>query len=262
MEYRRETTFRQLEAARGRLQMVSERLRQALSNWEKCKESALLAQAALNNISDEQQIEELRPICEEAQTTLTGASSILFRLQGRFAKLDRSVQRRDASFAQSQLLEFIRSDRYPSTPLTFANAMAGLPVVRWRQSMDRCLSIKDGATHGLTYKHFLIVETVLRDSASNAEETVERMKVRLLQPKKSDAKTCNALAENWYFLRLAIEFVLQGVRPQEDEMPYRVFAEYQRRCGRQSALDVLLKEREVLITPAYLKERRDSGTPK
>jgi hypothetical protein len=259
MDYRRETTFSQLEASRKRFTTVFEKLKEAQSNWEKCRENASLARSAFENIADLRKREELKPICEETEAAFAEANRTLFQLQTRLAWMDRAVQQREASFSQTQLLEFIASDRYTSTPLTFANAMAGLPVIRWRQSIDRCLSLKDGAEPGLIYRQFLAVAEVLTQRESDSENPAELMKARILQAKRSDIKTFNPLAENWYFLRRAFEFVLNEIRPPEDQLPYRVFAEFQRRCGHQGALDVLLKEKEVLTTPAYVKERRESG---
>jgi len=65
----------------------------------------------------------------------------------------------------------------------------------------------------------------------------------------------NALAENWYFLRCSIETAFQGEGLRDEELPFRIFAEYQQRFGCQSELDILLAEKEVLTTRAYVKER-------
>jgi len=260
LEYRRETNFSELQATRKRFQEASGKLREAHSNWTQCKEPAELAQSLLSKISDAQQREELRTICQETESSLAAASKALLQVRARSTQLERAVLQREASFAQSELLEFIQSDRYESTPLTFANAMAGLPAIRWRQSMDRCLSLEVGASCGYTYARFLIVGAALNHPAVNAEEAIERMKARLLQAKGQDVFPCNALAENWYFLRCAIESVFAAPGPAERAIPYRIFAEYQRRFSIQSALEILAARREILSTPAYIKERHRIGT--
>jgi len=260
LEYLRETTFHRLQATRTQFEEVSGKLREAHLNWTKYKETVRLAQLALRDASDEQTREKLRPFCQETEATLAQANRTLNQLQTRQNLLESALRQREASFAQSQLLDFIRSDRYSSTPMSFANAMAGLPLIHWRQSMDRCQKLKDGATNGVVYRRFQIVADVLMRSAANAEEAIEGMNARLIQAKGRDVATLNELAENWYFLRRAIESVFQAERPPKEALPYRVFAEYQRLMGCQSPLDVLLKEKKIIETPAYVKDRKRAST--
>lgn len=255
-EYRRETIFSQLQAARKRLQLVSGKLRQAHSNWKRCKDAADLAQLALRQIGDRQDRKELRLICQEAETALAQTDKVMMQLKSRSILLERVVQQREAAFAQSEVLDFIRSDRYASSPLSFANAMAGLPTVHWRQSMARCLSLEDGVSHGLNYRRFQVVADVMKHPAANADEAIERMKARLLQARGRDVKPLNALAENWHFLRSAIESVFQTERLHKEALPYRVYAEFQNRLSNQGAADILLAEKESITTPAFVKERR------
>jgi hypothetical protein len=127
--------------------------------------------------------------------------------------------------------------------------------------MDRCTRLKDVAPCGSTYQQFLFVAAELKRSSLNPGETVERVKARLLQAKEPEVRLCNPLAERWYFLRCAIESEFTEIRPPKDEIPYRVFAEYQRRFSCQTARDVLLSEKAVLTTPVYAKYRRESATP-
>jgi hypothetical protein len=101
----------------------------------------------------------------------------------------------EAAFAQSQLLDFIRSDRYTSTPLAFANIMAGLPIVHWRQSMTCCLCFQDGAREGITYYRFLTVAEVMKRSPANGQKAVERMKTRLAEAKGQDEKILKELKD-------------------------------------------------------------------
>lgn len=260
--YRRETTFPQLEAARKRLQRLSTKVRDAQANWTKRKDSAGLGQSAFGSTFDPQKREELLPICQETEEALAQAKKTFDQLQHRWIQLERALRRREASFGQSELLDFIQSDRYTSSPLSFANAMAGLPALHWRQSMDRCLSFQDGASHGLTYRWFQVVADVMKHPAANPKEAIERIRARLLQAKGLDVKPLNALAENWHFLRCAIEAAFQGERQPEGALPYRIFAEYQRRFGCQSQMDILLAAREAITTAAYLKERSNQTQPK
>ena len=153
------------------------------------------------------------------------------------------------------MLDFIRSRRYRSTPLNFANALAGLPHIHWRQSMALCVRLGDDVYHGPTYIQFLIVAKTLKHRSACVEDSFERMKTRLLKAKGEDIGLLNMLAENWYFLRRAIETIFQGEQVPEEAFPYRVFAEYQRRTASKRELDAVLAEREIVTTPAYAKWR-------
>lgn len=261
IEYPQETTFSQLQAVRKRFEEVSSNLRKAHSNWKKCKETAELAQSALSNTRDPQKSEELLPIRQGAEAELAQAHKTLNQLQTRWGRQETALRQRGAAFAQSELIAFIRSDRYASTPLDFANAMAGLPHIHWRQSMDRCLSFQDGASNGLIYRRFQIIANVLRHPAAYAEEAIQRMNARLVEARGQDVIPLNALAEGWYFLRCAIESVFNDEHQPKEALPYRIFAEYQRRSECQSPLDNLQAKKEVITTPAFVKERRRISTP-
>ncbi len=256
LEYRRETTFPQLLAARKRLDELSDKLRATKYIWERCKESSELVQPTLKNLGETQGRQEMQTLCQETVTASAQAWKSLNQHQTRWKPLENAVRLRQAAFAQSELLKFIRRDRYASTPLNFANAMAGLPTIHWRQSMARCLSFQEGALKGLNYRRFQFIAEVTKQKALTAEEAVERMKAHLLHAKGPDVKPCNALAENWYFLRCAIESVFRGGCPPEDALPFRILADYQTRSQTQSPLDTLQKQREIITTPAFVKERR------
>ena len=107
---------------------VFRELRKAQQSWERCKDSARLAQSALTIAYDAQKREALRPILEEMEIALARAYRKFSQLQLRLKGLQEAIRRREASFAQSQLLDFIRSDRYSSTPLHFANVLSYLSI--------------------------------------------------------------------------------------------------------------------------------------
>jgi hypothetical protein len=150
LEYRRETTFSQLEFARDSLKRASVNLKDAQALWAKCKELFELAQRALKKESDPQTHSEIEGKFQEIETAFRQAEKRFGQAQIRRMLIGRVVLQREAAFAQSELLKFILSDRYKSTPLTFANAMAGLPIIRWRYSTERCRKFQDRLSRGLT----------------------------------------------------------------------------------------------------------------
>jgi hypothetical protein len=260
LESRGEINFDQPQTDRKRFHEILLKLKEAQSDREKCKESAELAQSVLGKTRDVRKCEELHLICQETEAALAQANKTLNQFQTRWMRMERALRQQEAAFAQAEILKFIKSERYASTPVNFANAMAGLPAITWRQSLLRCAHFQNGASHGLIYKRFLIVKEVFKHPAASVQEAVERMKTRLLQAKGQDVEPLNALAENWYFLRCAIETAFKVEHYPEDALPYRIFAEYQRRSECQNLLDTLQAEKEVITTSAFLKERRRIGT--
>jgi hypothetical protein len=192
---------------------------------------------------------------EERKIALSKAYTNLNHRQSETMDLRKTIQRVETTFAQAEVLDFIRSDRYSSTPLNFANALAGLPHIHWRQSMTRRTRFEHGARHGLTYTQFLIVAKTLKHHSVSTEEATERMKTRLLKAKGNDVGLLNTLAENWYFLRSAIEAVVPGSHSPPQKLPYRIFEEYQRRIASRDALEIVRADKENMTTPAYVKWR-------
>jgi len=261
MEYRGETTINQLQSERKRFQEFFLKLKEAQSNREKCKNSADLAQMTLSKTHGVHKCEELRTFCQETDTALTQANKTLDQLQSHREKLERALRQCEAAFAQAEIMKFIQSERYASTPINFANAMAGLPAITCRQSALRCAGFNNSSSHGLAYRQFLIVEKVFKYPATDVQEAVERMKEHLLKAKGREVEPLNALAENWYILRCAIEEVFQAERFPLEALPFRIIAEYQRRSESQSGLKTLRAASEVITTPAFVKERRRISTP-
>jgi hypothetical protein len=255
------TTARGLRKLRKQSAELSLQRRKAHYSWVKCKESAERARTAIRSAQGPQASEELRTIGAGLDADLEVARATLHELEIRSGAIASDIEHREAWFAQSELLRFIGSDRYASTPLNFANAMAGLPVITWRQSMERCNRFQDGASLGWNYRQFLIVADVAKHLAANPEEAIEQMKACLRQAKGADVEPCNPLAKNWYFLRCAMESVFKAEHPPKEALPYRIFAEYQRRLAHRSQTDTVLAEREVITTPAFVKERRRLCTP-
>jgi hypothetical protein len=162
------------------------------------------------------------------------------RAKTSYDALQTDLEQEEAYFAQSELLAFINSRKYAFNPLSFASAMAGLPYISWRQSRDRCAEFEDQPLPGMNYRMFLIVERACAKPFSGAEEVIERIKAYLQQSQGADKEACQMLRDNWYFLRLAIPSAFAIEQDSTGDLPYRIFAEYQKRVENQSKLDMTL----------------------
>ena len=161
-----------------------------------------------------------------------------------FDALSGDLEQQEAYFVRSELLAFINSRKYAFNPLSFASAMAGLPYISWRQSCDRCAEFQEQPLPGIKHRMFLIVERACAEPFSGAEEVIERIKAHLQQSQRADKDACQMLRDNWHFLRLAISSADSSKRTSAADLPYRIFAEYQKRVENQTKLDVALARKE------------------
>ena len=89
-------------------------------------------------------------------------------------------------------------------PLGFANAMAGLPFVEWRQSSTRCARFAKPIS-GLVYQQFLIVATALRNCPRSRKDILRNIKA---EPRKSPKQSALAHAElrrKWLYMLRSVE---------------------------------------------------------
>lgn len=179
------------------------------------------------------------------QRRYTAAQTRVDDLRARIDTSENSLRAKGAYVAQAGLLDFIESKRYTLSPLSFANAMAGLPFISWRQSASRCVKIRATHAFGNIFELFLELERALTDSPETAKLALEQVKTHLKKSKRQSEYTTQTLREEWYYLRVAIETAYSR-KPPKDAIPYRVFAEYRRRSSSRSQLDQVLAKEEHL----------------
>jgi len=201
------------------------------------------AQGALRNTPSDERLETL---CEERQAQCDSAAHRQQALTCELEQIRGHVRRQQAYIAQSDVLAFVSSNRYEINPLNTANALAGLPFINWRTSAQRCSKRAACHPHKFQYELFRRVERALGNpSPQTPEQALERMKECLLGNKHRDDSSVQRLKEEWYFLRCAIQHAFENGL-EKGAMPYRVFAEYQRRTSRRDAYDLVMQEEEQL----------------
>lgn len=166
-------------------------------------------------------------------------------LQVRIDVMENDLRRQRAFIAQTGLLDFIRSERYTLSPMSYANAMAGLPFITWRQSVSRCLKAKASHPFLNIYELFLEVQRALNGPPQTAELAMEQAKLHLKKSKQKREYSIQILREEWYYLRVAIE-AAYSQKPPRSAIPFRVFAEYRRRTSCRSQLDQFMAKEECL----------------
>ena len=148
----------------------------------------------------------------------------------------------------SQLLDFLRSvDRYGVKPLTMANALAGLPTMRWRQSYSRCARMPYQQHTGVSYRVLnVILKLRKRKPWDTKESLIDFFRAQLPKLPKKLEYTRDFLRENMRDLRLAIEECL-NVEHDAGAFPYVLTSIFMRNTRNQkSPLERILAEQEKL----------------
>ena len=187
----------------------------------------------------------MKRLLESYQRRCVAAKARVEDLRTRIDAAENGLREHGAYVAQSELLDFMGSQRYTLSPLSFANAMAGLPFITWRQSASRCVKTKAGHAFLNIYEQFLDVERALIGPPQTAKLAIEQAKAHLRKGKRQRKNSTKTLKEEWYYLRLAIASAYSR-KPPKDAIPYRVFAEYRRRSSARSQLDQVMEKEERL----------------
>jgi hypothetical protein len=119
--------------------------------------------------------------------------------------LDIKVRDQEAYVSRTELLNYLHSGRYAVNPQNLANALAGVPRMRWRQSFTRCSTMPFNRPR-LEYAVFEAISEVWSRRSEDFEEVpVEFFRAGLLRLSKKIGYTRQFLCERWHDLKLAIE---------------------------------------------------------
>jgi hypothetical protein len=169
------------------------------------------------------------------------------RLSAEEKELGKKCSDQEAYIYASQLLDFLRSDeRYGVKPLSIANALAGLPTMRWRQSYSRCARMP----YQEPRLHYQVLNVILklwkRRPGDSKDSLIEFFRTQLLKLPKKLGYTRDFLWENLRDLRLAIDECL-SVDHDLGEVPYALVSVFMRNTRTQkNSVERILAEQEKL----------------
>lgn len=209
---------------------------------------------------------ELQRLCLEAANALSQASEtenaaiqaelvrrihVLKQHEGRFdAKtpeciaLEKQVRDGEVYLYCSELLNFLQSEgkrKRAITPLNLANALAGVPYMRWRQSETRCSKMLADAFAQHPYAVFQLIERLFRRiGAKRRKSLLGAFQAELLKLPKNDYYPRDSICEQWRDLSLAVEEVSKS-KHQSGFIPYAITSAFLRNVSRQkTSLDNVL----------------------
>ena len=142
------------------------------------------------------------------------------RLTAEERALDKKSQDQAAFVYAWELLDFLRRvDRYGIKPISIANALAGLPRMRWRQSYARCSQMPPQEAR-FQYRVLNVVLKLWKRRPTDSKESLTLFfKSQLPKLPKKLGYTRDFLLQNWHDLKSAIEVCL-STEQNEGEVPY------------------------------------------
>jgi hypothetical protein len=259
-----------IRALRQQIGKLAEAARKACDKQQRTTELLRQAQMAVSHGSKENLKifkQELARCGRQARRARKRYSA----LRHEFDRLRAELEQVEAAYAQSELLKAIRSRvlkdesarirRYAYVPLNLADAMAGLPYMGWRQSAFRCyredmrqvrLRPKERqkerrcrVANGLWYTIFRMLQGVIEPQKSAAKITSDLERSIAGRNKKQERHVQDFLAENWLFLKRAIQAEYKA-DSYSKSLPFRIHAALQKQIQSQSLEDQVLRERERL----------------
>ena len=191
-------------------------------------------------------VDTVREEITRQQEALIQIQTDINRLTTEERDLDKKSSDQEAYVYASELLDFLQSGRYALNPQSVANALAGLPRMRWRQSHLRCSRMELNQPR-LHYQVLGVVRKMWKQRPGESKESlIEFFKAQLPKLPKKLGYTRDFLLENWRDLKLAIEECLNS-NHEDGEAPYVLTSILMRNNRSQkSSLDLVLAKQEKL----------------
>lgn len=165
--------------------------------------------------------------------------------------LEKQVRDGEVYLYCSELLNFLRSEgkrKRAVTPLNLANALAGLPYMRWRQSEARCSKMPANPFVQYPCAVVQIIERLLpRIRAKRGKSLADDFRAELLKLPKKDAYPRDSICQQWRDFRMAVEEVSKS-QNQSGSFPYVITSAFLRSVSRpKTSVDNVLDAQERLI---------------
>ena len=198
---------------------------------------------------------ERREAIDVVTAELTARTAKLKKLQSRSRKMNSEseslrmeLKNLGACYAETEVFKLIQSRNYRLTPQTFANAMAGLPYIGWRQSLKRCAKIPLGLKPSGLYCVFEAVRYILNrvpyPLAKNDPLELFEKGISTLPKRGNYLFPQEYLLKNWIHLKKALKNTWKS-RLHPGELPHRITAAFEESMRHPpTVLERLLAEKE------------------
>jgi hypothetical protein len=164
--------------------------------------------------------------------------------------LDIRVRNEEAYWYSSELLDFLHSPRSALNPLSLANALVGLPIMKWRQSCDRASSLPDEWVVRLPYLVVCAISLICKRWDGEFQPAPTKFfgdQLAKLPRNHREAREC--FSHNWHDLRLAIEECRKSDHPRPF-IPYAISSAFMRNLHREKSFSERLLDSRETFSPS------------
>ena len=209
------------------------------------------AQKALAQAHSGERQEAIDVVTAELKTRtekLKKLQSRLKKMNSERESLRAELKNLGSCYAETEVFKLIKSRNYRFTPKTFANAMAGLPYIGWRQSRKRCAKIPLRLKPSGLYCVFEAVRYILnRASRPLAESDLFELFEKGIStlPKRGNYRFAQEyLLKNRIHLNKALKNTWKS-RLHRGELPHRITVAFEESMRHPpTVLERLLEEKE------------------
>ncbi len=241
-------TSKSLNDKRRRCRALNESAQSAHESMEKCYRSFEPALRISTTQYSESEREVIDEKIRERARALAHAGAEYIAIKARQKDMDRELQDCEAHFARAEFVRFCRNNRYRLTTLHTANALAGLPYMGWRRSIQRCRTEKPASSNGGTIQVFNTIKRIVQ-SCPRKSGLIKHAEKYLRNPVRvgSNSYGVSELQQKWFYLRWSIKTVLEtGMRTRD--LPFAIAREYDKRKNHPSNVDLLFEGEERIVS--------------
>jgi hypothetical protein len=231
----------------SKLDIKTQRMRAEFGDLQRlCQEADRALEGAATEVKEAIQVEVKR-----RQGRMQRADDDIKAVEEEYRYLDKSVRDKEAYLYSSELLDFLSGRRYAIEPLNLANALAGLPEMKWRQSFSRCSEFHDEHLERFSYRVFRAIDLLWNRRGNEFEEApIEFFRTEILKRSNFDTVVEKSLCGNWRDLRLAIT-ECWNTKQQSSHVPYAISSVYLERLNRlKSDADRVAESCEAVPCPS------------
>jgi hypothetical protein len=167
-------------------------------------------------------------------------------------KLKKLLSRQEASFGRSELLEFVKNNRFEKSLLNFAQAMAGLPDYGWLHSIRKCSAALRDQPELLQSKRtnhqlFELIETIVKKAKTmNLVKIQTKLKTELLK-QDTDIFLKGHVCPNWAYVEQSFA-ECRGKRYRRTDMTFKIMERILHNIERPKTItEVELAKRKQLV---------------
>jgi hypothetical protein len=231
---------------RRRVGKLDANILQTQSQRDEQQRSCLQAEEALKTANPEDR-EMIQGVRASRLQHLHQLDNDLETLERERDTLNQESLNQMAYIYRSELLDYLLCGRYAISPRNLANALAGLPGMRWRQSHLRCSPMKFAAEPRPEFQVFEQLSEIWNQQPWTSQEPpIELFRADLLKPSKRSANTKQFLRKNWRDLKIAIDDCWK-LNPIPDSFPFILTSIFMWSVMRQkTAAEQILAEQDML----------------